>query len=410
MYSHLNLTNRLTITLMQLPENGTLGVPPFRHCKLYSYELDPAKTWLIEFYQWNVKTQKKERRFFSRFNQIREPAARLKEAQRWIKFINQQLENGAVYNPDLNHKPTPAAKPERLPTLLEDIQTYLSVKQSELVDTSYKVYKNFGRKFQDFIKKNKLETIVTKELTPELCEQYRTYILALHSDPTTRNKEINQLKTFCNWFTKKGRKRFDVSPAVDVELVQAKESELHEPYTDEQAERIFNHLISTQDYRLLLFIYFIHYCFARPGKEVRLLRVRDLKHKTVQISGKRAKKGKTKTPTMPKPLDELIEHLGIRNYDLDFYVFGSEGAPGPNPVGKNHFYQRHCKVLKELSITGAKYTLYGWKHTGNIKAIRLGFHTRRLQEQNGFSDHKTMEIYTRRLAAFVDDDIYEKFI
>ncbi|WP_232541200.1 tyrosine-type recombinase/integrase [Spirosoma endbachense] len=401
---------------MELSKNSSQSIPPFRLCKLYHFNHDTSKTWLLEFYQWNVKTQQCERRFFSRyFNKLKNLSERLKEAQKWERFINQQLENGAVYNPDLKTgsvkpvAPTVTAPAPTGPKLLADLTCYLSTKKSTLAENSYKVYRNFGDKLKAFLKKNKLEHLATKDITPELCERYRDYILKKHDHPTTRNKEIGQFKTFCFYYSKKGRKRFEISPAVDLEFVPKQESEMHEPYSDEQAVRIFAHIEQKQDFPLLLFIYFIHYCFARPGQEVRLMKVGDLRERSVMIRPGRSKTSITKSPTLPKPLAELIDLLKLRSYPAEYYVFGNEGKPGPVPVGKNHFYYRHSKILSDLGIKG-KYTVYGWKHTGNIKAIRLGINPKKLQLQNGFTEYKTMEIYTRRLAAFADDEIYEKFI
>lgn len=398
---------------MELPKNNSQSIPPFRLCKLYHFDYDTSKTWLLEFYQWNVKTQQCERRFFSRhFNKLKKKDDRLKEAQKWERFINQQLENGAVYNPDIKpgaKKPTSVTKPDTH-LLLDDLKRYLGDKETSLsTPESYKVYRNFGDKLTAFVQKNKLDHIATEDFTPELCEKYRDYILKLHSHPTTRRKEIGLVKSFFLYYTKKGRKRFDVSPANDLELVHKQESELHEPYTDEQATQIFAEIEKRQDFTLLLFIYFIHYCFARPGKEVRLMKVGDLRERSVMIRPGRSKTSITKTPTLPKPLTELIDFLELRSYPADHYVFGKDGKPGLVPVGKNHFYHRHKKILTDLKIIG-KYTVYGWKHTGNIKAIRLGINPKKLQLQNGFTEYRTMEIYTRRLAAFADDEIYEKFV
>ncbi|GAB4043148.1 tyrosine-type recombinase/integrase [Spirosoma litoris] len=402
---------------MEMPQNGSQSIPPFRLCKLYHFNYDTSKTWLLEFYQWNIKTQQLDRRFFSRhFNKSKNAKDRLKEAQKWERFINQQLENGAVYNPDLKpgtKKPVPVVAPiekEDLPLLVDDLELYLADKKASLgSEESYKVYRNFGAKLKAFIEENKLEQLATKHVTPELCEKYRSYILKLHAHPTTRNKEINQTKIFFKYYAKKGRRRYDISPAVDLEFVSKQESQMHEPYTDEQVSVIFQEIERRQDLSLLLFIYFVHYCFARPGKEVRLMQVKDLRDRSVMIRPGRSKTSITKSPTLPKPLAELIDFLNIRSYPPDDYVFGAGDKPGPVPVGKNHFYHRHKKILMDLKITG-KYTVYGWKHTGNIKAIRLGIHAKKLQLQNGFTEYRTMEIYTRRLAAFADDEIYEKFV
>ncbi|CCG99741.1 integrase family protein [Fibrella aestuarina BUZ 2] len=187
------------------------------------------------------------------------------------------------------------------------------------------------------------------------------------------------------------------------------ESNLHEPYTDEQVSLIFGKVIERQDYYLLLFIYFIHYTFSRPGKEVRLMKVGDLKPNAVVIPAQHSKNRRVKSPTLTKPIQELIDFLGVRNYANHFYIFGSEGTPGLIPVGKGCYYHRHKKILDELGIIG-KYTLYGWKHSGNIRAIQLGVTDASLQLQNGFTERRTLEIYRRKLSAYYNNEIAEKFV
>jgi hypothetical protein len=90
-------------------------------------------------------------------------------------------------------------------------------------------------------------------------------------------------------------------------------------------------------------------------------------------------------------------------------VFGKNGEPGPIPCGQNTYYYKHRRILNILKISG-NYTLYGWKHTGNIRAITLGNSERELQQQNGFKEHRTLEIYLRRLSAYYSTKIYDKFV
>ncbi|RZK34957.1 MAG: hypothetical protein EOO61_12730 [Hymenobacter sp.] len=217
------------------------------------------------------------------------------------------------------------------------------------------------------------------------------------------------MKGFFRQFTKPGWERFKVSPAVNVERLPKQDSELHEPYSEEQVAAIIGRIVERRDYWLLLYIYFIHYTFARPGREVRLLRVGDIKTRSVVIRPETSKTRRTKTPTIPKPLEQLIDYLSVKNYTSDWFVFGSDGCPGPVACGQNTYYHRHRQILKHCKIHG-KYTLYGWKHTGNIRAISLGIADRELQLQNGFRDARTLEIYVRRLSAYFSSEIYDKFV
>lgn len=298
---------------------------------------------------------------------------------------------------------------DRKATLTEDLRQYLEYKESYLRAGSYKVYRLFGSKFLEFLKENDLADLPTSKVKPDLCEQYRRYILKLHADPTTRNKEILQMKCFFNQFTKAGWERYKVSPSTNIDFVPKQDSELHEPFTEEQVAMIVGRILEKRDYFLLLYIYFIHYTFSRPGREVRLMKVGDLKARSVVIRPTNSKTRHTKTPTIPKPLEELLEYLGVRNHPLNWYIFGTDRQPGPVAIGQNTYYHRHRQILKECKIEG-NYTLYGWKHTGNIRAITLGVPERDLQIQNGFRDHRTLEIYIRRLSAYHSSDIYDKFV
>ena len=404
MYSYLNLTNRLTTVTMQPAQNGKKDAPPYRLCKLYHYDYDPAKTWLLEFYQWNIVTQKKERRFFSRFNHIKDPKKRLIEAQKWERFINQQLEQGAVYNPESVENPEPV----KAQTVLQDLTDYVAYQKNVLVDTSVKSYLGFADKWQTFAKAKQLTELTMTELTPAICQTFADYLVTLKLNNTSRNNQIIRLKAFCSFYTKPGRERFPNNPARHIEFFPAK-TESHEPFTRKQATAILNRVNELEDWPLLLFIYFIKYTFARPGKEVRLMKVRDLQGQNVRITSTYSKSSRVKTPTITRPLAELIDRLKIREYDPDLYVFGNEGKPGPVPVDKNHYYRKHRKILDELQFKG-RYTLYGWKHTGNIELYELTAKIGTLQKQNGHASPRTTEIYLAKMGQIADDEILEKFV
>lgn len=294
-------------------------------------------------------------------------------------------------------------------TIIEDLYEYLDYKESYLRATSFKVYRLFVDNFKAFLLENELTHLQTKKITPAICEQYKKHILKKYTDPTTRNKELIQMKGFFKQFTKSGWERYQISPAQNIELVPKQDSEMHEPYNEEQTALIIGRILEKRDYWLLLYIYLIHYTFARPGREVRLLKVGDIKKRSILIRPENSKNRRTKTPTITKPVEELIEYLKVKNYPLTWYIFGQDGYPGSKPCGQNMYYHRHKQILKDLKIEG-KYTLYGWKHTGNIRAISLGINEREIQLQNGFRDYKTLEIYIRKLSAYMSTEIYEKFV
>jgi integrase len=378
----------------------------YRLSKLYDYNGDTSKTWLIEFYQFNIKTGQKERRFFSKFNTSKDLKTRRREAQKWINFIDQQLKAGAVYNPDsrIESKPKPATKPA---LFVDDIRAYLKRQSATLRPNSLKTYRAFADKWDHFAKGANLEKLHTVELTPAHCLQFVDYLIALPICNTTRNGTIIRLKAVCNHYAEPGRERFAVSPAKHLKMFQEC-PETHKAYTEDQARKVLAEIDNRGQHDLLLFVYMVHYTFGRPGREVRLLKVRDVLPQTVLYVATNTKSKKSKSPTIPPKLEELITRLGIRSYSPDFYVFGSEGKPGPIVRGKNYFYNRHADVLKKLNFPEG-YTLYSWKHTGNIRALLAGVNLRSLQNQNGHTSLKTTEIYLRSFGTFVDYEIINKF-
>ena len=146
-------------------------------------------------------------------------------------------------------------------TLIQDLTEYLEYKQSYLRAGSYKVYRLFGSKFLQFLKENDLTELTTSKVKPELCERYKRYILKIHSDPTTRNKEILQMKCFFNQFTKAGWERYSISPSTNINFVPKQDSELHEPFSEEQVALIVGRMIEKKGLlvitlRLLYPLYF----------------------------------------------------------------------------------------------------------------------------------------------------------
>lgn len=380
--------------------------PNYRLCKLYTFGNDTSKTWTLVFYQINGITGKLQRRFFAGFNTSKDPRKRLIEAKKWESFINTQLQNGLVYMPESIVKSIP--KPIQKPTFISDLDSYLLYHSSFLVPSSYKSYRSFVDKWKAFAVAECLESLTTENVTPSICNQFVSYLLTLPINNTTRNNMITRLKTACNYYTEPGRDRWPLSPARFLTHFPAS-TEAHEPFTDKQAESILNAICERQEWDLLLFIYFIYYTFGRPGKEIRMLKVKDIRERTVVFKSQYSKTNITKTPTLTRPLEQLIEQLGIKDYNPEWYVFGKSGKPGSCPVSLNYYYNKHKKLITELGI-GGKQTLYSWKHTGNIKLFRANVDLKSIQQQNGHTSLKTTEIYLRELGTFVDNTIYERFL
>ncbi|AHJ97712.1 site-specific integrase [Hymenobacter swuensis] len=180
----------------------------------------------------------------------------------------------------------------------------------------------------------------------------------------TYNNYRNSLNASFNYLVK--QEVLLRNPCAPTELRKVEASPIHVPYTEPEQQAITAEIRARGDEQLLLYISFIYYGFIRSGSELRLLRVRDLKPRTVLVPAARAKNGKAEHVAIVHQLEALIEKAGLRTYPLDAYVFTKEHKPGPVPVGKNWFAKRHRKVLTAVGLNDGEHTVYGYKHTGAI--------------------------------------------
>jgi integrase len=173
----------------------------------------------------------------------------------------------------------------------------------------------------------------------------------------------------------------------------------------------FKNLISKEDPQLWLAIEFEYYCFLRPGKELRFLKVGhiDFARGTINVDTIRAKTNKERFPTIPYIfLKKLREIYQLHREPKDFYVLGKGGKPGLVHLSKNTLRNRF-RIFREKLNMPAGYMFYSWKHTGNGRADDAGIDTRDLQIQNGHASLKTTELYLHHKIGKVSKEIQNDF-
>ncbi|GAB3223617.1 hypothetical protein GCM10027346_02810 [Hymenobacter seoulensis] len=218
----------------------------------------------------------------------------------------------------------------------------------------------------------------------------------------TYNNYRNSLNASFNYLVK--QELLTRNPCAPTELRKVEASPIHVPYTEAERQAITAEIKARGDEQLLLYIGFIYYGFIRSGSELRLLRVKDIKQRTVLMPAARAKNSKAEHVAIVRQLAEMIEKAGLRQYPADYYIFTKERQPGPEPVGKNWFAKRHRKVLEAVGLKDGEHTVYGYKHTG---AINLYLATKDIELVRRHCCHAHAGItatYLRKLGMFDDDD------
>ncbi len=147
------------------------------------------------------------------------------------------------------------------------------------------------------------------------------------------------------------------------------------PFTDEQCSAIL--AATGANERLRIGIMLIFYCFIRPG-EIRGLRVEDVNLQSAQIEIRSdiSKNKKTQQVTIPDAFMPMLRRwIGLR---VAGWLLPNPRKGGQLP--KDWLYKAHKAILTDLEITG-RYSLYSWKHTGVVKAVKAGINLKYLQLQ-----------------------------
>ncbi len=162
-----------------------------------------------------------------------------------------------------------------------------------------------------------------------------------------------------------------------------------------------------KDPQLWLASLFVYYCFLRPRKELRFMRVKDIDfvEGRVYIPAKNVKIGKDKLPVIPDEFLRLLRtEFKIQDYNKEFFVFGKYGEPGIEHVSENNISRRFNKIRDKLNFP-KEYKFYSFKHTGNAALKRIGVSMQARQSQNGHQSEKSTEIYSNNIEGFDNSEL-----
>lgn len=172
----------------------------------------------------------------------------------------------------------------------------------------------------------------------------------------------------------------------------------------------FKDVIKSNDPQLWLAICFEYYCFLRPGKELRFLKISDIDFArgVINVDRERSKTNLERFPTIPSVFMAELRELNLHHCPKHYYVIGAKGVPGIVPLSKNTLRNRFRHFRNKLNMPDS-YKFYSWKHTGNGRASDAGIATKVLQDQNGHTSILTTEKYMRFKIGKVSPEIRDNF-
>ncbi|WP_299823368.1 phage integrase SAM-like domain-containing protein [uncultured Pontibacter sp.] len=355
-------------------------------------------------------------------NQFSTVGERKQRAAQLIEAINSKLQKGYVIPKTATKSQTtfaPKANKDSL-TLKKAIENYIAENKSSLSPNTIAGYGTLKNTMFPWLDSQEIADIRVIDFTGEVAKSFFNYLKLekvvirngveeIGVANKTYNNYHTNLNRIYNALVEDGAIKKKHNPVQKIIKKKKVHTNKHVPFSNEQLKQIKKHILKKGDKQLYLFINFLYYTAARPARELRLLQVKDILEETIFIPASRSKVGVGRHAFIPPALEKLIQEHKLRSYPPEHFIFTREGVPGTEHVGKIYFYLRHRAVLEELGMTYQEYTLYGYKHTGNINLYQATKDLIAIKEQNGHTSLDQTYNYMVKLGQIRKGEVYRKF-
>lgn len=246
----------------------------------------------------------------------------------------------------------------------EVLAAFLPEKEIQVCRKAYLSYTRASFIFGEWLKSRDLHDKPMRKISAQDIADFSVYTAGLKYDKPTCEKFIMNLKVIFKYALKRGE--VDQLPFDRDLIVFPKKGK------DCSAALIPSHVvprlladIRANDPQLFLACMLEFYCGIRPGREVRLVKVRnfDLKEGVLTIEAEMSKNGKTGRITMSEDLIEICRSYGIEKADPDLYVFGKNKHLDIRPLSENMLRFRFNKFRDKFGLS-EDVKLYSFKHIG----------------------------------------------
>lgn len=323
---------------------------------------DPRKRWYVDYFlngqrkrKWLPTTLKTTERY--------------RYARKWIA----------------DHKAQTRAQSEQKQVskrgeIAHRLNLYLNQRLQSIENTTYTTYRCYLRRFMDWARKQgHMGNLNTDPdlFTTDHARDFLNYILSLGLSRKTHNAS--------KWFLSGLWKRLlmdgwaDVNPWAGIPDLRVGIPKKTLP--DADTYRYYLQKLKMYSPGLFTMATIIRALLCRPGKELRLLKVRDvnLDDQYLYIDATASKNDDAAKPIIPKAI--LPELRYIKKYPPGFYVFGNNKMmlPDERPVHRTTLFNRHQALMKDIGLDGM--TLYKNKHYGAYLMAQSGISVMGIQKQ-----------------------------
>jgi integrase len=370
---------------------------------------DLTKNWFVEFYCRNPKNGKFERqKIYKGINKLHTVSERRKAGQEICNIYTDKIRNGwspyiddlVIYDDNLQFQS--AIKNYRKAKSKNGTFNYFSsrfldhIKESVDPEGTLPTYRSKLRCFNAWLESHNLHDVDISCIDQAVLYDFFSYIINDLKRSAITIKKYRQILSAVFDFVKRDKlRKLYVNPCFDLPTTKRINDQKPQPIQKFDIEP-FKEAIRQTDPQLWLAICFEYYCFLRPGKEVRLLRIGDIDfgRGVIRVSPVNSKTVERHIPIPIQFLKLIREEYKLHTFSRLFYVFGKGGVPGTQSLSKNILRYRFTRIRKNLNMP-EMYKFYSWKHTGNVHAKLAGIPLREIQYQNGHTSMLTTEKYMK---------------
>lgn len=383
---------------------------------------DLSKEWFVFYAVRNPQTEKMKRfRIYEKLYS-KSKKERYAEANKIIKEYSFRLSNGwtpfteelekKIYSDQLQYKNVAKVfgnLKKNVNTVYSLLSEYLEYENRRVKPKTFESYSSKLRTFSMWLEREKLSDFdITLIENKHVLKFFDYLIIERNLAKRTLDKYAQNLNTFFEYFITRDKIR--INPVFNVPKIRQIVDYSPKPIDHRDIES-FKDTISKTDPQLWLAILFEYYCFIRPGTELRLMKVQwiDFYYKTIKVPALFSKNGKEQAVVIPDPfLKTMIEQYYLDKYDRNFYVFGRNGRPGADHLGKNTLRNRFNKIRDEIGFS-KEYKFYSWKHTGARAASDAGIPVKDIQMQMRHHSLDVTDKYLRKLKGIDSEALKKRF-
>jgi len=248
---------------------------------------------------------------------------------------------------------------------------FLEEKEIELSYKTFIGYRTKVNALSIWLTKKRINHLPIHKITSQMMSEFFIYLSREKDlDKPTVEKYFVHLRKM--WRFAKKRSWVDSEP-FDLIVFPQKKRDCGAEVIPIDKLRVLLTEIQKKDPQLFLACMIQYYCFIRPGRELRSMKVGDIDFDrgVIRISYLTAKSKRDDSITMPQQLIDICQEQGLDKIDKTLFIFGHKRIPGQKSVSENMLRYRFNKY-RDMFNLGIGIKLYSFKHTGATMLHQCG--------------------------------------